>query len=58
MFTLNVPRISKTCIEIKIKLNFYFYPSLLYVKRFYEGPKGLYKTVWGITKKFENKNLS
>ena len=42
----------------KINLNLYFHTSLWCVKRFYEGLKGLHKTVWGITKKCENKNLS
>ena len=35
--TLPVPCISKSCIEIKIKLNFYFHTSFWYLKRFYEG---------------------
>ena len=42
----------------KINLNFYFHTFLWCLKRFYEGFKGLYKAFWGITKKFENKNLS
>ena len=32
--TLNVPYISESCIEIKIKLNFYFHTSLWYLKRY------------------------
>ena len=35
--TLPVPCIFESCIEITIKLNFYFYISLLCLKRFYEG---------------------
>ena len=42
----------------KIKLNFYFHTPLWYLKRFYEGRKGLHKTSWGTTKKCENKNLT
>ena len=42
----------------KIELNFYFHTSLWYLKRFYEGLKGLHKTFWGTTKKCENKNLT
>ena len=38
------PCISESCIEIKIKLNFYFHTSLWCLKRFYEGLKDLYKT--------------
>ena len=38
------PGISETCIEIKIKLNFYFHTSLWYLKKFCEGLKGLHKT--------------
>ena len=34
--TLNVPCISESCIEIKIKLNFYFHTSLWCLKRFYK----------------------
>ena len=41
---LPVPCISESCIEIKIKLNFYFHTSLWCLKRFYEGLKGLHKT--------------
>ena len=44
--------------EKKINLNFYFRTSLWYLQRFYEGLKGLHKTFWGTTKKYENKNLS
>ena len=32
-----VPLISESCIETKIKLNFYFHTSLWCLKRFYEG---------------------
>ena len=39
--TLNVSCISESCIDIKIKLNFYFHTSLWCLKRFYEGFKGL-----------------
>ena len=39
--TLNVLWISESCIEIKIKLNFYFHTSLRCLKSFYGG---LYKT--------------
>ena len=35
--TLLVPCISESCIDIKIKLNFYFRTSLWCLKRFYEG---------------------
>ena len=42
--TLKDPLISESCIEIKIKLNFYFHTSLWCLKRFYEGLKGLHKT--------------
>ena len=38
------------CIEIKNKLNFYFHTSLWYLKRFYEGLKG-------ITKRCQNKKF-
>ena len=37
VLTLPVPCISKSCIEIKIKLNLYFRTSLWCLKRFYEG---------------------
>ena len=48
ILTLNVPCISESCIEMKIKLNFYFHTSLCAskgfmkaflwcLKRFYEG---------------------
>ena len=56
--TLPAPCISESCIEIKINLNFYFHTSLWYLKRFYEGLKGLHKIFWSTTKKCENKNLS
>ena len=42
----------------KNKLNFYFRTFLWYLKRFYEGLKGLQKTFWGTTKKWEKKNLT
>ena len=38
------PRISESCIEIKIKLNLYFHTSLWCLKKFYKGLKGLHKT--------------
>ena len=41
----------------KINLNFYFYISLWCLQRFYQGLKGLHKTIWGTEKKCENKNL-
>ena len=34
--TLNDPCISESCIETKIKLNFYFHTFLWYLIRFYE----------------------
>ena len=37
VLTGNVPYISESCIEIKIKLNFYFHTSLWCHRRFYEG---------------------
>ena len=40
ILTLKDPFISESCIEIKIKLNFYFHTSLWCLKRFYEGLKG------------------
>ena len=55
--TLPVPCISESCIEIKIKLNFYFYTSFWCLKRFCERLKGVHKTFRGTTKKCENKNL-
>ena len=58
MITLPVTCISESCIEIKIKLNLYFYTSLWCLKRFCEGFKGLHKTFWGTTKKCENKDLT
>ena len=39
--TLKDPFISESCIEIKIKLKFYFHTSLWCLKRFYEGLKGV-----------------
>ena len=41
--TLKDPLISESCIEIKIKLNFYFHTSLWCLKRFYEGFKAFIK---------------
>ena len=55
--TLFVLWIPESCIEIKMNLNLYFH-TLWRLKRFYEGPYGLYKTFWDTTKKCENKNLS
>ena len=57
--SLPVLCISESCIEIKIKVNFYFDTSLWYLKRFYEGLKG-HKTFSGsgTKKKCENKNLT
>ena len=49
---------SKSCIKIKINLNFYFHTSLWCRKRFHEGLKGLQKTFYGTTKMCENKNWS
>ena len=40
----------------KINLNFYFHTSLWCLKWFYEDLKGLLKTFWGTTKKYENEN--
>ena len=37
----------------KINLNFYFYTSLWCLKRFYEDPKVLHKTIWCTTKKWK-----
>ena len=54
-WTLKTRSFSESCIEIKIKLNFYFHTSLWCLKKFYEG---LHKTFWGTTKKCENKNLN
>ena len=42
----------------KINLYFYFHTSSWCLKRFHEGPEGLYKTFWGTTKKCENRSLS
>ena len=55
--TLNVPCISESCIEIKIKLNFYV-QTLSFRKRFCEGLQGFHKAFWGTTKKCENENLT
>ena len=43
ILTLPVPCISESCIEIKLKLNFYFHASLWCPKRFYEGLKAFIK---------------
>ena len=48
VLTLPVPCISESCIEVKVKLNFYFHTSLWCLRRFYEG----------LTKKCENENLT
>ena len=45
--TLPTPCISESCIEIKIKLNFYFHTSLRCLKTF-----------WGTTKKCEKKKFN
>ena len=37
LLTLNVACISESCIEIKIKWNFYFHTSLWCLRRFYKG---------------------
>ena len=37
ILTLNDLCISESCIEIKIKLNFYFHTSLWRLNKFYEG---------------------
>ena len=58
MLSLPAPCISESCIQTKINLNFYFHTYLWYLKRFYEGLKGLHKTFSGTTKKFERKNFS
>ena len=51
LLTLNIPCISESCVEIKIKLNFCFHTFLWCLK-------GLQKTFQGTTKKCENKNLT
>ena len=56
--TLFVLCISESCVEIKIKLSFYFHTSLWCLKRFYEGLWVLHKTFWTTTMKCENKNLT
>ena len=43
ILTLPVPRISESCIEIKIKLNCYFYTSLQCLKRFLKALKAFIK---------------
>ena len=62
---LKIPCISESCIEIEIKLNFYFDTSLCCLKRFHEGlhktfwvTTSLHETFWGTTKKCKNKNLT
>ena len=40
-------------IKEKTNSNFNFHTSLWYLKRFYEGFKGLHKTFWGTTNKCE-----
>ena len=55
--TLLVPCIFESCIEIEIKLIFYFH-TLWCLKRFYESLYGLHKTFWGSTKECENKHLT
>ena len=37
ILTLSTPRISESCVKIKVKLNFYFLTSLWSLKTFYEG---------------------
>ena len=37
MLTFPLPCISESCIEIKMKLNFYFHTSLWFLEKFYEG---------------------
>ena len=37
MLTFPLPCISESCIEIKVKLNFYFHTSLWFLEKFYEG---------------------
>ena len=56
VLTLPAPYILESWFKIKINLNFCFHTSLLCLKKFYKGLKGLYKTFWGNTKKCENKN--
>ena len=41
MLTLPLPCIFESCIEIKIKLNFYFHTCLWCLKKFYKGLKDL-----------------
>ena len=43
--TLKDQFISESCIEIKIKLNFYIHTSLWCLKRFYEGLEALHRSV-------------
>ena len=42
----------------KFNLNFYFHTSLWCLKIFYDGLKGLHKTIRSTTEKCENKDLS
>ena len=44
--------------EKKTKLNFYFHTFLGCHRRFYEDLKSLHKSLWGTTKKCEDKNLT
>ena len=46
--------ISESFIKIKINLNFYFDTFFWYLKRFYEGLKGLHKTFCSTSKKCKN----
>ena len=43
ILTLNVPCISESCVEIKIKLKIYFHTCFWCLKRFYEGLCGASK---------------
>ena len=54
LLTLPVLRISESCIEIKIKLNFYFHTSLWCLKRFYE----TFMKPFEAPQRCENKNLN
>ena len=58
LLTLPARCISESSIKIKLNLNCYFHTSLWCLKRFYEDLKGLHKTFWGTSKKYENKNFS
>ena len=52
LLTLPAPCISESCIEIKIKLNFFFHTSLWCLKKFYEGLKD-FKSLKAFIKHFE-----